>query len=40
VVTKAGLTVDVLVQQINYLLIALKHEKYTYEHLSEKYDRA
>jgi hypothetical protein len=38
--TKAGLTVDVLVQQKNYLLVALKNEIYTFEHLSEIYDSA
>jgi len=39
-VTKTGLTVDVIVQQRNYLLVSLKNEKYTYEHLSEIYDSA
>ena len=40
VVTKAGLNVDVLVQQINYLPVAFKNEIHTDEHLTEIYDSA
>jgi transposase-like protein len=40
VVTKEGLTVDVLVQQRNSLPVAFKNEIHTDEHLSEIYDSA